>query len=186
MTLCRRRSVGAPGTAVLLPDAAGGQRLLAGQASHTDHAALGLHLEGKEYQLQYQTEEDDGHTVGPGDGIHPAQQTLSRVTTSSWWPGDGPSTAPTRSSPPPSIRAAAVQQAPPLTAPEGAACLRPQGAAQRRTSMGQAVAALSAAAGEHLAAISGTHPLTEAVLLGALALFGLIGTEHLHTPPSSQ
>ena len=49
-------------------------RLLAGQASHTDHAALGLHLEGKEYQLQDQTEEDDGHTVGPGDGIHPAQQ----------------------------------------------------------------------------------------------------------------
>lgn len=27
-------------------------RLLAGQASHTDHATLGLHLEGKEYQLQ--------------------------------------------------------------------------------------------------------------------------------------
>ena len=49
--------------------------------------------------------------------------------------------------------------------------------------MGQAVAALGAAAGEYLASIGGSHPLTEAVLFGALALFGLIGTEHLHTPP---
>ena len=51
--------------------------------------------------------------------------------------------------------------------------------------MGQAVAALGAAAGEYLASIGGSHPLAEAVFFGALALFGLIGTEHLHTPPSS-
>ena len=51
------------------------------------------------------------------------------------------------------------------------------------TSMGQAGAALSAAAGEDLAAVCGPHSLAEAVLLGALTLFGLIGTEHLHTPP---
>ena len=44
--------------------------------------------------------------------------------------------------------------------------------------MGQAVAALGAAAGEDLTAISGSHPLAEPVLFGALALFGLIGTEH--------
>ena len=50
--------------------------------------------------------------------------------------------------------------------------------------MGQAGAALGAAAGEHLAAIGGPHPFTETVLLGALTLFGLIGTEHLHTPPN--
>ena len=50
--------------------------------------------------------------------------------------------------------------------------------------MGQAVAALGAAAGEHLAAIGRPHTFAEAVLLGALALFGLIGTEHLHTPPN--
>ena len=49
--------------------------------------------------------------------------------------------------------------------------------------MGQAVAALCAAAGEDLTAVSGAHPLAEAMLFGALALFGLIGTEHLHTPP---
>ena len=50
--------------------------------------------------------------------------------------------------------------------------------------MGQAVAALSAAAGEHLAAVSGPHPLPESVDFSALTFFGLIGTEHLHTPPS--
>ena len=44
--------------------------------------------------------------------------------------------------------------------------------------MGQAGAALGAAAGQHLAAIAGGHTLAEAVLLGALALFGLIGTKH--------
>ena len=49
--------------------------------------------------------------------------------------------------------------------------------------MGQAGAALSAAAGEDLASVGGPHSLAEAVLLGALALLRLIGTEHLHTPP---
>ena len=68
----------------------------------------------------------------------------------------------------------AVQQAPPPAA-RRAACLRPREAAQRRTSMGQAVAALGAAAGEYLASIGGSHPLAEAVFFGALALFGLRG-----------
>ena len=50
--------------------------------------------------------------------------------------------------------------------------------------MGQAGAALGAAAGKNLPAVGGPHPLAETVLLGALALLGLIGTEHLHTPPT--
>ena len=52
------------------------------------------------------------------------------------------------------------------------------------TSMGQASAALGTTAGEHLAAILRGHSLAEAVLLGALTLLGLIGTEHCMTPPS--
>ena len=51
------------------------------------------------------------------------------------------------------------------------------------TSMGQASAALGAAASQHLTAVSGGHSLAEAVLLGALTLLGLIGTEHCMTPP---
>ena len=51
------------------------------------------------------------------------------------------------------------------------------------TSMGQASAALGAAAGQNLTAVAGGHSLAEAVLLGALALLGLIGTEHCMTPP---
>ena len=43
------------------------------------------------------------------------------------------------------------------------------------TSMGQASAALSAAAGEDLASVGGPHSLAEAVLLGALTLLRLIG-----------
>ena len=50
--------------------------------------------------------------------------------------------------------------------------------------MGQASAALSTAAGQDLTAVGSAHTLTEAVLLGALTLLGLIGTEHLHTPPN--
>ena len=51
------------------------------------------------------------------------------------------------------------------------------------TSMGQASAALGAAAGQNLTAVAGGHSLAEAVLLGALALLGLIGTNHLvHLP----
>ena len=37
---------------------------------------------------------------------------------------------------------------------------------------------LGAAAGQHLAAVLGGHTLAEAVLLGTLALLGLIGTKH--------
>ena len=50
--------------------------------------------------------------------------------------------------------------------------------------MGQASAALGPAGGKHLPAIGSSHSLAEAVHLGALALLGLIGTEHLHTPPN--
>ena len=42
----------------------------------------------------------------------------------------------------------------------------------------QTDAALGAAAGKHLAAVAGGHTLAEAVLLGTLALLGLIGTKH--------
>ena len=49
--------------------------------------------------------------------------------------------------------------------------------------MGQASAALSTTAGQDLTAVGSSHSLAEAVLLGALTLLGLIGTEHLHTPP---
>ena len=44
-------------------------------------------------------------------------------------------------------------------------------------------AAFGAAGGQDLAAVGGTHTLTEPVLLGALALLGLIGTDHVGTPP---
>ena len=45
-------------------------------------------------------------------------------------------------------------------------------------SVGQTSAALRTTAGQNLAAIAGGHTLTEAVLLGTLALLGLIGTKH--------
>ena len=45
-------------------------------------------------------------------------------------------------------------------------------------SMGQASATLCTAAGEHFTAVGSAHPLAEAVLLGALALLRLVGTEH--------
>ena len=51
------------------------------------------------------------------------------------------------------------------------------------TSVGQARTALGAAAGQHLAAVSGSHSLAEAVHFGALTLLRLIGTEHGMTPP---
>ncbi len=50
-------------------------------------------------------------------------------------------------------------------------------------SVAQAGAALRAAAGQNLAAVGGGHALAEAVDLGALALLGLIGTNHAGTPP---
>lgn len=48
----------------------------------------------------------------------------------------------------------------------------------------QLSATLSATACKYLAAVGRGHTLTEAVLLGALTLLGLIGTEHCMTPPS--
>ena len=47
------------------------------------------------------------------------------------------------------------------------------------TLVGELRAALRAAAGENLAAVAGGHSLAEAVLFLALALLGLIGTEHV-------
>ena len=49
--------------------------------------------------------------------------------------------------------------------------------------MGEPVSALGAAAGENLASVSGGHSLPEAVLLGALTLFGLVSSEHSVAPP---
>ena len=51
--------------------------------------------------------------------------------------------------------------------------------------MGQAGAALGAATGQDLAAVSGSHSLAEAVDLLAVELLGLIGTfrSHVETPP---
>ena len=43
---------------------------------------------------------------------------------------------------------------------------------------GQNLAALSAAAGENLAAVSSSHSLAEAMNLGTVALGGLVGTLH--------
>ena len=50
--------------------------------------------------------------------------------------------------------------------------------------VGQTGAAACTTAGDNLAAVGSGHSLAEAVLLGALALLGLIGTEHCMTPPS--
>ena len=51
--------------------------------------------------------------------------------------------------------------------------------------MGQAITTASAAAGQNLAAVGGSHSLAETMLLGALKLLGLIGTRSCHsvTPP---
>ena len=49
--------------------------------------------------------------------------------------------------------------------------------------VGETGAAPGTAASQHLAAICGSHALTEPVLLGALTLLGLIGTNHVGTPP---
>ena len=48
---------------------------------------------------------------------------------------------------------------------------------------GQNLAALCTAAGENLAAVSGSHSLAEAMNLGAMTLGGLVGTLHIFTPP---
>ena len=47
------------------------------------------------------------------------------------------------------------------------------------SSGGQNLAALSAATGQNLAAVGGSHSLAEAMNLGAVTLGGLIGTLHL-------
>ena len=51
--------------------------------------------------------------------------------------------------------------------------------------MGQAITTASAAAGQNLAAVGGSHSLAEAVDLLAVQLLGLIGTFgcHAETPP---
>ncbi len=46
-------------------------------------------------------------------------------------------------------------------------------------SVGETRAASCTTAGKNLAAIPGSHTLAEAVLLGALTLFRLIGTKHV-------
>ena len=51
-------------------------------------------------------------------------------------------------------------------------------AAKRRSLRGQTGAALCAAAGENFTAIGSMHSLPEAVDLGTLALFRLVGTTH--------
>ena len=47
------------------------------------------------------------------------------------------------------------------------------------TSMGQASAALGAAAGQNLTAVAGGHSLAEAVLLLTVQLLGLVSSFHL-------
>lgn len=49
---------------------------------------------------------------------------------------------------------------------------------------GEDLAALVAATGEHVAAVTGLHALTEAVYLLALPLFGLECSKHLFAPLS--
>ena len=48
---------------------------------------------------------------------------------------------------------------------------------------GQNLAALCAAASQNLAAVGGSHSLTETVDLGTMTIAGLVGTLHLDTPP---
>ena len=50
---------------------------------------------------------------------------------------------------------------------------------------GQNLAALCTAAGQNLAAVSGSHSLTETVDLGTMTIAGLVGTLHLDTPPNN-
>ena len=57
-------------------------------------------------------------------------------------------------------------------------CSSGNGICPAHGSVGQTSAALRTTAGQDLAAIAGGHTLTEAVLLGTLALLGLIGTKH--------
>ena len=51
------------------------------------------------------------------------------------------------------------------------------------TSEGQTSTTPGTATSQNLAAVGSSHSLAEAVHLGALALLGLIGTEHCRTPP---
>ena len=51
-------------------------------------------------------------------------------------------------------------------------------------SVAESVSALAAATGKDLAAVSGSHSLSEAMNFLAMELLGLIGTlRHLYTPP---
>ena len=49
------------------------------------------------------------------------------------------------------------------------------------TLVSQASTALGTTTGQDLAAVGGSHTLTEAVDLGAMTLLGLIGTNHVDT-----
>ena len=48
----------------------------------------------------------------------------------------------------------------------------------------QNLAALCTTASQNLAAVSGSHSLTETVDLGTMTLGGLVGTLHVVTPPN--
>ena len=48
--------------------------------------------------------------------------------------------------------------------------------------MGQSGSALGASAGQDLAAVSGSHSLSEPMDFASLSLFGLIGSEHRSFP----
>ena len=50
--------------------------------------------------------------------------------------------------------------------------------------MGQSGSALGASAGQDLAAIGGSHSLSEPMDFASLSLFRLIGSEHRSSPPS--
>ena len=49
--------------------------------------------------------------------------------------------------------------------------------------VGQSFSALGASSLQDVSAVSGSHSLSEAVLLFSLTLFGLISSEHLLAPP---
>ena len=48
--------------------------------------------------------------------------------------------------------------------------------------MGQSDSSLGSSSGQYFSSVAGSHSLAEAVLLGSVSLFGLIGSEHLKPP----
>ena len=51
-------------------------------------------------------------------------------------------------------------------------------------SIGQSLSALSASSLKNVSAVSGSHSLSEAVLLLSLSLLRLVSSEHFSAPPS--